>query len=307
VLWAPGVFASVPANHPDVARARGGFYVHHANYEPEHAAVLQPRPHDEATFLWSFVGTVSTWPSVRGPLLALQDDRALRLDTEAWSVRYRWQLEGPGRAERSRALTSYAETLHQAQFVACPRGLGASSVRLFEAMRAGRCPVVISDEWMPPPFVDWESCTIRIPESHLGDLPAVLREREQDAAALGVRARLVWEQHFSPAAMLNTLVEACLDIALEQRRMGPRLRMAGRSATTRETARRLKRAVRTVVSRRDAWRSSRSGSRPRRVLIATQQLFRHAASHRTVFSRPRASGVSRVTPSDAAFDVSPHQ
>jgi hypothetical protein len=249
VLWAPGVFASVPANHPDVARARGGFYVHHANYEPEHAAVLRPRPHDEATFLWSFVGTSSTCPAVRGPLLALQDERALRLDTEAWKVRYRWQLEGPGRAERSRALASYAETLHQAKFVACPRGLGASSVRLFEAMRTGRCPVVVSDDWLPPPFVDWEPCAIRIPERDLGKLPAILREREQDAATLGLRARLVWEQQFSPPAMLNTLVEACLDIAPEARRVGARLRMAGRSATTRETAARLKRAIRRLSRR----------------------------------------------------------
>jgi hypothetical protein len=249
VLWAPGVFASVPANHPDIVSARGGFYVHHANYEPEHAVALQPRPHDESAFLWSFVGSVATWPAVRRPLLTLKDDRALRLDTETWMLRDRWQLSGPGRGDRSRALTNYAEALHQAKFVVCPRGLGPSSVRLFETLRVGRCPVIVSDRWLAPPFVDWESCAIRISERDLRHLPGVLREREHDAAELGLRARVVWERQYSPAAMLNTLVEACLDITPAQRRVGLRLRMAARSAISRDAARQLKTGVTNLLSR----------------------------------------------------------
>jgi glycosyltransferase involved in cell wall biosynthesis len=242
-LWAPGVFASVSASHPDAARARGGFYVHHANYEPEHTLALQPRSHDAVEYLWSFVGSVSTWPAVRGPLLALEDDRALKLNTADWREHHRWQLDGPRRTERSNALANYAETLHKAKFVVCPRGIGASSARLFEAMRVGRCPVIVSDDWLPPPFVDWESCAIRIPESEMHHLPAMLREREQDATVLGLRARSVWEQRYSPRSMLNTLVEACLDISPRQKRPGPRLRMIARSVTTREAARKLKSGI----------------------------------------------------------------
>lgn len=245
-LWAPGVFASASANHPEVARARGGFYVYPTHYsEPEFATLLQPRPHADSRYLWSFVGSVASYPAVRGPLLTLPDERALTRDTTKDTAEWnrRWQFEGPARVERSRVLNSYAEGLHQSKFVVCPRGVGLSSVRLFEAMRVGKCPVIVADDWLAPPFVEWESCSIRIAERDLHGLPAVLREREQDAAALGLRARAVWEQRYSPEAMLDTIVEACIDIAPAQRRLVPRLCMVGRTATSRFTARRLARKL----------------------------------------------------------------
>lgn len=195
------------------------------------------------------MGSVATWPAVRGPLLALQDERALAIDTAEWNRHHRWQFEGPGRAGRSRALTNYAETLHQAKFIVCPRGVGLSSVRLFEAMRVGKCPVIVSDGWLAPPFVEWESCAIRVPERDLRHLPAVLREREQDALEFGLRARVVWEQRYSPTGMLDTLVEACLDIDPARRRFASRLRMVRRSATNRSTARKLKLGIQRVLAR----------------------------------------------------------
>jgi hypothetical protein len=252
VLWAPGVFASASANHPDAARARGGFYVYPTHYsEPEFAALLQPRPRAESKYLWSFVGSVASCPAVRGPLLTLPDERALTRDTTKDTAEWnrRWQFDGPARAERSRVLNSYAEGLHQTEFVVCPCGVGLSSVRLFEAMRVGKCPVIVSDDWLAPPFVEWESCSIRIAERDLYRLPAVLREREQDAVALGLRARAVWEQRYSPEAMLDTLVEACLDIDPAQRRLASRLRMVGRSATNRSTARKLARKLKLGTRR----------------------------------------------------------
>ena len=249
VLWAPGVFASVPAGHPDAARARGGFYVYHTHYESEHAALLAPRRDAEAELLWSFVGSVATCPAVRGPLVALADERALAVDTADWNRHHRWQFDGSGRAGRSEAMRSYAETLHRAKFVVCPRGEGLSSVRLFEAMRVGKCPVIVSDGWAAPPFVDWESCAIRVAQRDLRHLPAILREREGDAAALGRQARLVWERRYSPAGMLDTLVQSCLDIDPAHRRPGHRLRMVGRSASNRSTARKLKLGVRRALGR----------------------------------------------------------
>ena len=248
-LLAPGVFASVPARHAEVARARGGFYVHHAGYGPEHARLLNPRPLCTAAFLWSFVGSVSTCPAVRAPLVVLLDDRAFTLDTTEWLGRQRWLMDGPGRVERSKALARYAEGLHQAKFIACPRGLGASSVRLFESMRVARCPVIVADEWLPPPFVDWDSCSIRVAERDLNHLPAILREREGEAEALGRRARIVWEQRYSPAGMLGTLAESCLDIATEDRSVGGRLRMAARVGFSVQTARKVGHPVRRAVGR----------------------------------------------------------
>ena len=250
LLWAPGVFTSISTKTPDIAGARGGFYVP-AYYDPEFPAALQPQPHDEAKFLWTFLGSVASCPAVRGPLLALPDERALTRDTTRDTADWnrRWQSEGTARVELRRVFSSYADSLHQTKFVACPRGVGPSSIRLFEAMRAGRAPVIISDEWLAPPFVDWESCAIRLSESDLHHLPAVLREREADAVELGARARTVWEQRYSPETMLKTLVEACLDIGSEQRRLGSRLRMARRAAGRRSAARALKLSIGRALNR----------------------------------------------------------
>jgi hypothetical protein len=220
--------------------------VSHANYELEHSEALQPRPHREAVLLWCFVGSVSTCPAVRQPLVELQDERAHVLDTPAWRQQ-RYQLEGAGRAERARSLKSYADTLHRAKFIACPRGVGTSSIRLFEAMRVARCPVIISDDWLAPPFVDWGSCAIRVAEKDLGHLPAILREREADAEALGRQARAVWEQRYAPPTMLNTLVESCLDIAPARLRARPRLVMVGRAGLSRGSARRAAHVLRRTL------------------------------------------------------------
>lgn len=252
VPWAPGVFASASSKTPEVAGLRGGFYVYPTHYsEPEFAAALEPRPNEERRFLWTFVGSVASCPAVRRPLMALADERALTIDTTADTAMWnrRWEFEGAERIERNRVLALYADSLHQTKFVVCPRGVGSSSVRLFEAMRAGRCPVIVSDEWVPPPFVDWASCAIRLSSTELPQLPAVLKERECDAAELGNRARTVWEQRYSPPAMLNTLVEACLDIGPEQCQLRPRLRMARRAARRRATARAAKAYVMRTLDR----------------------------------------------------------
>jgi glycosyltransferase involved in cell wall biosynthesis len=242
-VWAPGVFASVSPRHRDAASVRGGFFLTGANYEPEHIARLTPRPLEDDALLWSFVGTTANCPAVREPLFALADERSLVADTSAWNDRLRWQLEGPGREQRSEALASYADSLHRAKFIVCPRGFGSSSVRLFEAMRVGRCPVILSDDWLAPPLIDWDACAIRIPQSDLTRLPAILREREGDASRLGSKARAFWEQRYSPEAMLNTLVESCLDIPPARRGVRPRAAMLARTACQRESATALKRAL----------------------------------------------------------------
>jgi hypothetical protein len=183
------------------------------------------------------------------PLLALDDERGLAVDTSDWHHRLRWQWDGPGQPARSQALSSYAESLHRARFVLCPRGSGLSSIRLFEAMRAGRCPVIIADDWMAPLFVDWQSCSVRVAEADIARLPAVLREREGEAGDLGRASREIWERWFAPATMLDTLVAACMDIQRSDIRSSARIAMAGRSAGSRAGVRKMKLAGQRFVER----------------------------------------------------------
>ncbi len=84
-------------------------------------------------------------------------------------------------------------------------------MRLFEAMQAGRCPVILSDDWLAPPFIDWSSCSIQVPEARVRELPGILRARSDDADRLGRAAREVWEEYFSPERQLPTLIRAAAE------------------------------------------------------------------------------------------------
>jgi hypothetical protein len=210
--WAPGMYLNMPEGRAGSA-FKGGFYVaHHHHEEGGLGDDLEAARDTKTDLLWSFLGTISNHP-VRRPIMEIEDDRALVQDTQAWSDRVRWAWKDDFQKEGRAAFSDFATTLGRSSFVVSPRGRGASSIRLFEALQVGRCPVIISDDWLAPSGVSWSSCSIKIAESRVKDLPAVLREREGEAAALGASARQVWEQHFAPERRLATLVAACVEIS----------------------------------------------------------------------------------------------
>lgn len=99
------------------------------------------------------------------------------------------------------------------QFVLCPRGWAPTTYRLFEAMALGRCPVILSDEWVPVQGVDWGSCSIQVAERDVPNLAEVLERRRAEAAALGRSARLVWEAHFSEPSRYRRYVQMAEQLA----------------------------------------------------------------------------------------------
>jgi hypothetical protein len=207
--WAPGMYASLPASYANRGFV-GGFYVAQQHHEEGGiTSDLEAARSLESDLLWSFVGTTSNHP-VRRRLLELRDDRALVRDTQVWSDKIRWRWKSEQRREARGAFSSFAEAMGRSAFVVCPRGRGASSIRLFEALQVGRVPVIVSDDWLPTPFVEWEGCSIRVAEKDVDRLPGLLREREPEAVEMGKRARAEWERHFSLDRQLSTLVRGCL-------------------------------------------------------------------------------------------------
>ena len=85
-------------------------------------------------------------------------------------------------------------------------------MRIFEAMRLGRAPVIIADDWSPPPFVDWERCSVRVPEKEIDRLPELLRHHRAQAQVLGDRANEEWNRVFGPPGLFHHTVEACLEL-----------------------------------------------------------------------------------------------
>lgn len=204
----PGLYANLPA-----ARHMEGFhqafcYLFPPAIPPEQ--LQMPAPAGPEPLLFSFRGAASH--PVRRRLL-----EAYAGTKGPWAVREidRWYDHT---AEEKAA---YYEEIRRSAFVLCPRGISTTTHRLFEVMAMGRCPVILSDDWVPIPGVDWDACSIRLAEDE-PRLPQLLEAQRAQAQAKGRKAREVWCALFSHPARFREAL-ARLSAMLAQRRGAPGL------------------------------------------------------------------------------------
>jgi len=217
IPFLPGVYTSMPARYYTPARHRTGCYIwQYPN------PFVRPGPVPENPHLFSFAGDVRTAPALRGAVVALRHPDASLEDT---STRVTRAFYGNDDDFKREFQSGYAELLRATLFPLCPRGDGPSTVRLYEVMKSGRAPVIISDSWVAPVGPDWDSFSIRISEGDVGRLPALLESFRGKADAMGSRAREEWEQWFSPDVLFHRTVEACLDIQRTRKRPERLLRL----------------------------------------------------------------------------------
>ena len=204
----PGLYVSMPRRAFDPRRQRAFPYLKLPNPH-----VLAPGCRDQpARWLFSFMGR--RCHPVRDAILGLQHPRGFVEDTSGTFDALNLPSDHvEGRKRR------YAEVLGASRFVLCPRGAGPSSFRLYEALAAGRTPVILADDWVPPGGPAWEQFSLRVPEVETRELPAILEREEPNAAAMGVKARLAWEEWFSPGVLFHHIVEGCRDLAEAQARV----------------------------------------------------------------------------------------
>jgi len=117
----------------------------------------------------------------------------------------------------SQDIADYVEEILQSKFVLCPAGWAPQTIRLFETMQLGRCPVIISDQWVPISGIDWRNCAVIVPEGEVRSLPKILAAREAEAAELGARARTAWEKEFGPERRFLLSVSRAIEVWREIR------------------------------------------------------------------------------------------
>jgi len=195
----PGVYVCTDRSWYSRQRTRGGFYLRTFDQDAPEPDLL---PDDHVLF--SFMGKVANAP-VRRAILALRHDRSIVREVDSG------QTEGGALGE------AYEESIRKSAFVLCPRGLGTSTWRLFETMKAGRAPVILSDAWVPPEGPEWPRFSLRIRESDAARLPELLAAREAEAAEMGKAAREAWEAWGSREVAFHRVVEWCLDIVRSRR------------------------------------------------------------------------------------------
>jgi hypothetical protein len=149
----------------------------------------------ERTYLFSFLGRTDThW--VRRQLVALDGP-----DTPCLSI-----ADAPSRFANFDYTRSYLELIARSRFALCPRGFGASSIRLFEAMALGCAPVIISDAWQPPPGIAWPEFSVVVAEGEVMRIPQILRGLQTDADRMGKRAKEIFDQNFAPEVFFDRLL-----------------------------------------------------------------------------------------------------
>lgn len=209
IPFLPGIYASVERRWSS-SRTCGGFYV--GVDQNEFTTYTAPR--EDLPYLFSFVGCMTNAP-VRQRLSELSHPRGLIRDTAGGFARLlHLKMSGDERREYHRA---YSDVMKATKFVLCPRGIGASTIRLYETMRVGRVPVILSDPWVPPHGPSWDEFSIRIPESDVAQIPRLLEARESEAVAMAERAHAAWQEWFADDVVFHRAVESCLAIQARRR------------------------------------------------------------------------------------------
>ena len=195
---------------------------------------------DPRRWLFSFTGAMSH--PCRRAILSLEHPDGRLVDTSGFDV---WHAPPAEREARAR---EFADGLAASHFVLCPRGIGTASMRLFETMRAGRAPVIVADDWLPPPHVDW-SFALRVPERRIDSIPVLLAAHADEAIERGRYARAAWDVAYGDEALFDTIGDS-IGYLLEggRGRRRHRLRSAATKwlvsgeLATREAVRRMRRA-----------------------------------------------------------------
>jgi hypothetical protein len=209
-----GIYPSIRKRDYFADRCRSAGYV--ARIAQNEAIRYNPAPRTRK-WLYSFLGEANS--PVRLDLLAGTHRDGLIHNTTGLRL---WQMD-PGPA-RDQFMANYAEAILDSQFVLCPAGYGPSTYRLFEAMEMGRAPVILSDEWVPPPGPEWDEFSVRVPEGVVGQLPSILSKFSGRHEAMGRAARMAWEQWFAKPVCFHRLVELCADVQATPARPGSAVR-----------------------------------------------------------------------------------
>jgi hypothetical protein len=188
----PGLYCCMPLRHINRQKHRAFAYLSTPN--PYISKIYQDSP--EQHWLYSFMGSMSH--SCRRPILRLQHCNGYVQDTSDFNV---WKSDSNEMQVRGQA---YAKVLGASQFVLCPRGIGTSSIRLYETLEAGRVPVIISDHWVPPAETDW-SFAIQVQERRVGSIPGLLSALVNEAEERGAAARQAWVNNYAPNTLFNTV------------------------------------------------------------------------------------------------------
>ena len=146
----------------------------------------------------SFVGSVTH--EIRPKLLQAlsgQDGYLIRA--------FHWQQDVPEDRKNF-----FKEVLEQSRFTLCPRGYGATSYRMYEAIQVGSIPVYVSDKFVFAweDELDWSEFCVIIPEDKIPEIDCILKGyTETQVREMQVRLKEVYEMYFTIPSAYNQIIK----------------------------------------------------------------------------------------------------
>lgn len=93
---------------------------------------------------------------------------------------------------------TFCDVLSRSLFALCPRGFGLTSFRICEALEQGAIPVYISDEWIVPGNIDFNSYGVLVHSSEVDQLDAILYNiSEEQIKSKQEAGREIYERIFT--------------------------------------------------------------------------------------------------------------
>jgi len=187
----PGLYTSMPADRFQEQQHVAFPFVRTMNQYVKHISKWQV----EQDWPFSFVGAMSC--RLRKSVIKLSEFSPGVRNTSEFNFWHATQ------AEKTSQGLFFAESMARSRFSLCPRGIGTTSFRPFESMRAGRAPVIISDNWVPPSHVNWDFA-IFVREAEIANIPQLLEGMKDEAIERGKAARAAWESAYATDVIFDT-------------------------------------------------------------------------------------------------------
>jgi hypothetical protein len=232
--YLPGIHVSASRKTWFPERVQTYAYISYGPSEPLRNPFIRFEPDTPKKYLFSFMGRATH--RCRRRILTHDFNREDILiecpDYHHWAG---------NRGERHKAQQQrYGQVARESWFAICPRGDGLGSIRLFEMMEMGICPVIISDDWRLPEGPDWGSFAEFVKEEEVERLVEILDPRREQALHKGRLAREAWLEWFAPERQFDRIGDILQSIK-ERRRFDERLiRQFYRLALVRPLGRQLK-------------------------------------------------------------------
>jgi hypothetical protein len=211
--YLPGIHVSAPKAGFLRERIHTYAYISYGPSEPLRNPFIASRPEATKRYLFSFIGRATHRCRVQ-----LLNRRFERADVHIECPDYQhWDANRDGRHQVQQR--HYVKIAQESCFALCPRGDGLASIRLFEMMEMGICPVILSDGWLPPEGPDWGAFAIFVQESQVDKLEMILDPLRGESARRGQLAREAWLKWFAPERQFDRMVE--ITSAIKARRRWP--------------------------------------------------------------------------------------